>query len=797
MAHHIWRRARRPEGIVEATRWVFALLVLVTLLFVLPGILALRHNVMLPVGLVAAVVLVLSWSTGYLRGSAPLWLDVVDAAAFLGLALALPDPTAAVGVVMPALWFRSLYGSARRAVLRASFCAIAISVSLPLWAHVPGRTGGVQVAVLVGVLPAMFLTVIASRQLAGGLAARTQAARRDAVHMSVGSELLGVTDAAEIDRIAWSAMSGICAATPGLRVVKAVRDGAVLRVDRAAGEFADVPPTLPGTLLSVAGGHGGAGGEAVFHSHPELDAAVGRTCVWACVSLPVGHAQHGSAWLLVGSPRKVAPEATVAVETLANQVTLALQNGQVHAKLTVLAEVDSLTGLANRTSFRAALSAALDDKSLENTTVLFVDLDDFKDVNDVFGHGSGDELLREVAARLGQATRPGDLCARLGGDEFAVLLLGTGEVAAAEIAQRIVSAVGAAAPVGGGIARVGASVGVATATSKIDIEQLLHRADVAMYAAKAKGKARMQVFEPGLLHIDSSDVVFEQQLAAASANDELLVHYQPIVSMPDGRCTAVEALVRWRHPHRGLLYPDSFLETAERIGTIGDIGAYVLRRACADWADWQDSYPDSELAIHVNLSAQQLDDEGFSDFVTGCLSEFGVPANLLVLEITETIVISSPAAIERIHILAAHGVTIAIDDFGTGYSALTTLRSVPAQILKIDGSLIARCPESLQDRAVIETIVKMGTQMGMRTIAEGVERHEQQQFLEGINAEAAQGYLFLRPTTAEELSVWLRTHLAGPQQIRQSGDVVIPFTPRALPGDHSPTDDANVSTARQ
>jgi diguanylate cyclase (GGDEF)-like protein len=797
MAHLIWRRLRRPKEIVESTRWVFALLVLVILLLLIPLFGATPNNVMLPVGFLASVVFVLSWSAGYLRRSAPLWLDVVDTAALLGLALALPDPMAAVGVVLPALWFRSLYSSTRRGMLRASIYAIAICAGPLLLAYVPGRTEGAPLAVRVGTVPFMFLTVIASGHFAGGLAARTQATRRDAVLMSVGSALLGVTDAAEIDRIAWTAISGICAATPGLRVLKVVSDQGVLRVEGATGGFAGIPATLPITLLSVAAGRGGAGGETIVHSYTELDAAVGRTCVWACVSLPVGHAQHGSAWLLLGSPRKVPPEAIVAVETLGNQLTLALQNGQVHAQLTVLAEVDGLTGLANRATFHAALSAALDDKSLENTAVLFVDLDDFKDVNDVFGHGSGDDLLREVAARLGRATRPGDLCARLGGDEFAVLLHGTDEVAAAEVAQRIVSVVGAAAHVGGGIARVGASVGVATATSETDIEQLLYRADVAMYAAKAKGKDRMQVFEPGLLRVDSTQVVFERQLAAAAGNGELLIHYQPILSMPDGRCTAVEALVRWRHPHRGLLYPDLFLETAERIGAIADIGAYVLRRACADRSTWQDTYPNSELAIHVNVSALQLDDEGFIDTVTGCLHEFSVPPNLLVLEITETTVISSPAAIEQLKILAAHGVTIAIDDFGTGYSALTTLRSVPAQIVKIDTSLVARCPENPQDRAVIETIVKMGAQMGMRTIAEGVERQEQKKFLEEINVDAAQGYLYLRPTTAEELSAWLRTHLAGRQQIRRSGDVVIPFTPQIPQKAHSLTDDTNVSTASQ
>jgi predicted signal transduction protein with EAL and GGDEF domain len=396
----------------------------------------------------------------------------------------------------------------------------------------------------------------------------------------------------------------------------------------------------------------------------------------------------------------------------------------------------------------------------------------------VFGHGAGDDLLQEVAARLCQATRPEDLCARLGGDEFAVLLRGTSAVAAAEVGQRIVHAIAALAHIGGGVAQVSASVGVATATSQTDLEQLLHHADVAMYAAKAKGKARIQIFEPGLLRGDSSQVSFERQLAAAANNGELVVHYQPVLSLPDGRCTAAEALVRWRHPEQGLLYPDSFIEVAERIGAIGDIGGYVLRRACADAAAWRDAHPSSPLAIHVNVSALQLDDERFIDTVNRCLGDFSLAPDQLVLEVTETMVISSPVAIDRLNILAAHGVRIAIDDFGTGYSALTTLRSLPAQIVKIDKSFVAGSTENPQDRAVIEAVVKMAAQMGMRTIAEGVENLDQQTFLETIGADAVQGFLYLRPTTAEGFSTWLRAHLSDIPRTRPTNDVVIPFTPR-------------------
>ncbi len=276
-----------------------------------------------------------------------------------------------------------------------------------------------------------------------------------------------------------------------------------------------------------------------------------------------------------------------------------------------------------------------------------------------------------------------------------------------------------------------------------------------MYAAKAKGKARVQVFEPGLLEVDSAKVVFERQLAAAVSNGELTVHYQPVLSLPDARCTAVEALVRWQHPERGVLYPDAFIETAERIDAIGQIGAYVLRRACADAAKWQKAQPETPLAVHVNLSGMQLDEEGFIASVTRCLSDFSLPPDLLVLEVTETMVISSQAAIDQLNILAAHGVRIAIDDFGTGYSALTTLRSLPAQ-------------------------------MGMRTIAEGVETPEQQRYLETIGADAVQGFLYLRPTTAERFGAWLWAHDTSLPRTRHASDVVIPFTPRHTTEDPFP-----------
>jgi diguanylate cyclase (GGDEF)-like protein len=637
LSARVWMRARRPGEMVEATRWLFVVLCLVSLLLSLLVPLVAVDGSMLLVAWASSVVLGVSWGAGYFRRTAPLGMDLVDAVAILAFALACPEPAVALGAVFSALWFRSLYGSARRALLRCVLYVAALSASVTLWEYVPGHTGGVEIGPMTGAFPTMFLTVIVGQHLARNLRAREQGARRDAVHLTVGSQLLGLTDAAEIGRTAWTAIEGICAATPGLRVLKVVGDGGTLRVDGATGGFAGVPATLPAAVVLMLTADGGTGGETA-HGPAELDAAAGTTCGWVCVPLHDSQDQSAGGWLLLGSPGSVPTEAVLSIGNLANQVTLAMRNSEVHQGLTVQATLDNLTGLANRTSFNAEVSAVLDDESAGDTAVLFVDLDDFKDVNDVFGHGAGDELLREVAARLQRITRPQDLCARLGGDEFAVLLRDTGGATAAEIAQRMVQAVATPVLLAGAVTHVGASVGVATATSETDLEQLIHRADVAMYAAKANGKGRIQVFEPGLLQGNSSQMSFERQLAGVATNGQLVVHYQPVLSLPEARCTAVEALVRWEHPERGLLYPRDFIAVAERIGAIRDIGAHVLRRACGDAAGWRAAHPGFPLSIHVNVSALQLDNDGFIDSVVKCLSDFRLPPDELVLEITETVV---------------------------------------------------------------------------------------------------------------------------------------------------------------
>ncbi|HEY8719858.1 GGDEF domain-containing protein [Pengzhenrongella sp.] len=516
----VWTQMRRPAGILEGTRWLFAVFALVGLVISIPE--ALDTTAPMPRLLIFAssISLALSWWAGYLRKSAPLPMDILDGVAITVFAASCAWPAIVLGIVFAALWFRSLYGSTRRAVLRCALYAGGLCAVLPLWPFVPGHVGSTLIGALVGPIPTMFLTLVVGRRLAAVLAIRERAALLDAVHVSVGSRLLGVTDVSVIRRIAVVAIGQICLAIPGLRVLRLVRDGEVLRSDGAAGGVEGVPTTLPETVVSDSGVSDPAG-RTLLGSQYELDAWAGAHCVWLRLPWPDRHDEPGRAWLLVGAPRGLPAEADVALASLANLVALALRNSAVHRELTVQAMLDGLTGLANRATFTTALAAELDQRTTGDTSILFVDLDDFKNVNDGFGHQAGDALLREIAVRLRQATRPNDLCARLGGDEFAVLLRDTGEGAATTLARRIVDTVAAPVHLDSGVVHVGASVGVAAAANgtmnETTLEHLIHRADVAMYAAKAQGKSRIQVFEPGLLPgVPSQAPSAERQLTAAT-----------------------------------------------------------------------------------------------------------------------------------------------------------------------------------------------------------------------------------------------------------------------------------------
>jgi diguanylate cyclase (GGDEF)-like protein/PAS domain S-box-containing protein len=435
---------------------------------------------------------------------------------------------------------------------------------------------------------------------------------------------------------------------------------------------------------------------------------------------------------------------------------------QLEAQLQHNAFHDTLTGLANRALFADRLDHALarTDRLAAPVAVLFVDLDDFKAVNDGSGHTAGDELLVAVARRLRETLRPSDTIARLGGDEFAVLIEDAAEPGRPAVAaERLLAAL--AEPFDG--TRITASVGIATgAAGQHDAAELLRHADVAMYAAKAAGKGRSAVFEPEMESAIIGQLRMKAELARAVELGEFTVYYQPTVELANGRLAGVEALVRWQHPERGLVPPLDFIPLAEQTGLIVPLGRFVLREACRQMSAWHTSYPtDPPMTVSVNLSARELDEPGLVDSVRAILAETGLAPAHLVLEITESLLlVDLPATVSILSDLRALGVRLAIDDFGTGYSSLAYLENLPVDILKIDKSFVDRIGEAPTDipgvedpnqSVMVSAISQLGHALHLQLVAEGIEQAEQVSTLQGLSCQYGQGYYFARPLTSDAL----------------------------------------------
>jgi diguanylate cyclase (GGDEF)-like protein len=428
--------------------------------------------------------------------------------------------------------------------------------------------------------------------------------------------------------------------------------------------------------------------------------------------------------------------------------------------LTRQATEDSLTALTNRAGFRARVEHALAKPTSPFGTqaVLFVDLDDFKDVNDVLGHAVGDELLRIVAGRLSQVVRPGDLVARLGGDEFAVLLDGVPDAAAAfALAERVVAALAAPAEVFGHRVQVGASIGVTMRQAGSDLDSLMREADVAMYSAKGHGKNRVAGYD-----VRVHDAVVEQhalgkEVGTAVQRQELIVEYQPVVDLGSGALVGVEALVRWQHPARGLLPPSAFIRLAEDTGAIVGIGTWVLHEAAQQMRRWQRRHDCPQLQMSVNVSVRQLEVAGFAEQVAQTLATTGLAPDCLVLEVTES-VLADPDGIAAAELekLRQLGVRIALDDFGTGYSSIGYLRQLPIDVLKIDRSFVSGPTVTGSGVALLEAIVNLGQRLGLQVIPEGIDCVEDLHRLQALGCTTGQGFLLSRPVGPAEIDVWLR-----------------------------------------
>jgi diguanylate cyclase (GGDEF)-like protein len=429
-------------------------------------------------------------------------------------------------------------------------------------------------------------------------------------------------------------------------------------------------------------------------------------------------------------------------------------------ELSFMATHDGLTGLPNRTLILDRVGQMLVRSHRTQTPVaaLFVDLDNFKSINDTLGHSAGDELLEAVAARLDGVVRGADALGRLGGDEFVVISEEPSTTAGPElIAERVLDALKHPFKLGGeneSRVTVTASIGIAMG-ERISAEELLRNADIAMYRAKWDGKARFVVFENGMQDTIQSRMELEMDLREALAKEQFFLAYQPTIDLSDMRPTGPEALIRWRHPARGVVQPDDFVPLLEETGLIAEIGRWVLQEACRQGAAWREAgYP---IDMAVNVSGRQLDSDQVIADIEGALTRSGLDPGALTVEITETTLMRNvEETARRLSTIKALGVRIAIDDFGTGYSSLAHLQKFPVDALKIDRSFISGLQNNQEGETLIHTLVQLGKALSIETFAEGIEQQRELSLLRDEDCDSGQGFLFARPLDVAATEAFLQ-----------------------------------------
>ncbi|HZO94746.1 MAG TPA: EAL domain-containing protein [Candidatus Baltobacteraceae bacterium] len=464
-----------------------------------------------------------------------------------------------------------------------------------------------------------------------------------------------------------------------------------------------------------------------------------------------------------------------ALQLFVNLMGLALANAQAHraeverrrlleanqARLRHEATHDALTGLPNRTFFQERLAATLDHARANPESVfavLFIDLDEFKSINDSLGHMAGDAMLMGVADRMRATIGSDDFIARIGGDEFALLLARRGDRREVEdLVQRIQNALVTPMLIEGRAVYNTASIGIAPIEPTEErIEEVLRNADTAMYHAKALGRGRHAFFDHHMHYEAARRLALTSDLRAAVEDEQFSVDYQPIVRLADGRITGFEALVRWRNPVTGEVLPGEFIPLAEDVGLVVPIGRYVFVDACRRLAEWRRLAPALELRMHINLSVQEVLEPDLDAFVARNLRRFGLGAEDLVIEITETAVIrSNTLSLGSLARLRATGVNLCIDDFGTGYSSLRYLHQLPFSAFKIDRSFVESTDGSLGSAPIVRMLVQLARSYGIDVVAEGVETARQAEELIALDCELAQGFHFYRPMSGDAVSALL------------------------------------------
>jgi diguanylate cyclase (GGDEF)-like protein/PAS domain S-box-containing protein len=569
---------------------------------------------------------------------------------------------------------------------------------------------------------------------------------------------------------------------PGARssILLADESGQALRVGAAPSLDVEVLRAID--PLPIAPDAGSCGASA-FSGQPVVTPEVATDFRWvrfrdlaeahrirACWSVPIpastGDRTLGTVATYYEHPGQPPAEHLCIVDLVVHLAAIAIERKAFESRLAHQAHHDPLTGLPNRALFLEFLVLALARarRYESSVAVLFLDLDRFKVINDSLGHDAGDETLLKVVERLQSVVRPGDTVARFGGDEFTILCedLGRGaaERQAIEVAERLIDIVHQPFELAGDIAFLGASIGIAVAqTADERPESLLRDADAAMYRAKELGKGRWELFDEDMRATARARLDTENALHRAIDREEFRIHYQPIVSLADGRCVGAEALVRWQHPERGLVAPGEFVGIGEETGLIVPIGALVIQDACEQAARWKrESDPERPFVVSVNLSARQLAQTDLVGRVGDVLERTGIEPSSLGLEITESVLLDdSDSTVGSILALKQLGVQLSIDDFGTGYSSVGYLKRFPVDAVKVDRSFVDGLGTDPEDTAIVSAVISLGHALGLTVVAEGVETRTQLDELISLGCDQAQGFYFEAPQPATARPTWFRS----------------------------------------
>jgi diguanylate cyclase (GGDEF)-like protein/PAS domain S-box-containing protein len=550
-----------------------------------------------------------------------------------------------------------------------------------------------------------------------------------------------------------------------------VMDGPHRLVMRAAPTI-DLRPIIGDTDVVLDAGHIGlldadhpavlvteVGRNPQWDGHEELARSFGIVGSWSRAVCEPSGTPLGSIVAFFGEVAEPTPDQVAVLELATHLAGLALTRDRAGRELAHAATHDALTGLPNRARFLDQLGRVLARSGEDGeVAVLFIDLDDFKTVNDTSGHAVGDQLLRQAAERLAAVVRPMDLIARLGGDEFAVLCDGIGVAEAGAIARRVLEALDRPFDLDGRSFHVSASTGIAVGNATSTPGAVLRDADTAMYQAKRQGRNRYTIFTPAVREATVRRMVVAQDLRRAIDAGDVIVHHQPIVSLATGRIVGIEALARWTSLEHGIVPPSEFVPVAEDSGLLGALSACVVGQAVAQAAQWRAAgLVDDDVTMAVNIGAQQLADPALVPTLVDALTSVGLPSSALCVELTESAVMADvEVARATLGRLGALGITLAIDDFGTGHSSLARLRSLEAAVLKLDRTFILDLEDDPGCVGMVESVVQLAHALGKRLVVEGVETAGQLAILRQLGTDAVQGFHLARPQPAAALEGLLR-----------------------------------------